>query len=107
MPPGERNGADVLATYQEARSWAVAIREAEIMRRMPQRYAEGPMGHFLNGPRLTGEDVSTIRKWAEDKAPEGSPTDLPPSLSFANSHRMWRFQRPAATSPVDHPPADL
>src|SRR5437762_2224488 len=47
-----------LLTYQEARPWAKAIREAVLLKRMPPGYADVP---FVKAPRKPGEDEKAKR----------------------------------------------
>ncbi len=70
-------GAFSLATYAEARPWAVAIKEEVLARRMPPWGAVKGFGEFANDRGLTQEDLEVISKWVEGGAPEGDPTLLP------------------------------
>src|SRR5260370_34515460 len=49
-----------LATYDEARPWAKAIKEELLERRMPPWAAIPGYGDFKNAPRLTQRDVDMI-----------------------------------------------
>ena len=48
-------------------------------------------GHFDNDPRLSDNEISTIRTWADGGAPEGNPDDLPPAPRFAEG---WKLGKP-------------
>src|SRR5262245_20839223 len=48
-----------LTSYDEARPWAKAIREAVVARKMPPWHAEASPGVFENDPRLSQKDIDT------------------------------------------------
>jgi len=62
-----------LATYEEARPYARAIRNAIRRRTMPPWFADAPPGHFANDPRLTAAEIDTLSRWAANGAPPGRP----------------------------------
>jgi hypothetical protein len=68
-----------LATYEETRPWAKAIRERVITRNMPPWHIDKTVGiqHFQNDRSLTNEQISTIVRWVDAGAPLGDPKDLP------------------------------
>ena len=80
-----------LATYAEARPWAVAIKEEVLTRRMPPWNAVKGFGRFKNDVGLTQEELSLVADWVEGGAPEGDPLLMP--------------VRPAAVAPSGVPPA--
>jgi mono/diheme cytochrome c family protein len=51
-----------LATYEESRPWARAIKEKVAGREMPPFHAAGAVGRYLNDPRLTDEEIATVVK---------------------------------------------
>ena len=61
-----------LLTYQEARPWAAAIREAVVLKRMPPWYADPRFGKFSNDRSLSKADIDTLVSWASNAAPEAS-----------------------------------
>jgi hypothetical protein len=67
-----------LISYEQARPWAAAIKEAVLMRKMPPWPASGPLGHFANDWRLTPEQIAILRQWADSRAPEGDPRQAAP-----------------------------
>ncbi len=67
-----------LTTYEEARPWAVAIRDEVTGRTMPPWGAVKGFGDFANDKGLTQEEINLIAEWAEGGAPEGDPNLLPP-----------------------------
>lgn len=66
-----------LASYEEARPWAKAIKEELLEKRMPPWYAVRGFGEFRNAPRLTQRDVDAIVNWVEGGAPKGDAKLLP------------------------------
>jgi hypothetical protein len=66
-----------LATYQEARPWAKAIKEETLERRMPPFGAVKGFGDLRNDIALTQEQLELISDWVEGGAPEGDPKLLP------------------------------
>lgn len=66
-----------LATYEQARPWAKAIKEEVLERRMPPWGAVKGFGAFRNDRALSQEEVNLIADWVEGGAPEGEPKYLP------------------------------
>jgi hypothetical protein len=83
-----------LMTYEEARPWAVAIKEEVLSRRMPPWGAVKGFGEFRNDQGLTQEQLELITDWVEGGVPEGDPKDLPekPKISKAETVRAHRDQ---------------
>src|SRR5712692_2867876 len=54
-----------LATYEEARPWAKAIKEEVLEKRMPPWHAVRGYGEFRNAPSLTQRDVDILVNWIE------------------------------------------
>jgi mono/diheme cytochrome c family protein len=73
--------AFTLMTYQAARPWAAAIKDAVLHRRMPPWGAVKGFGDFRNDQALTSEELQFVTSWSEGGAPEGDPKDLPPAPS--------------------------
>ena len=88
--PGEIAPMSLL-DYQTARPWAKAIREAVVRRKMPPWFADPRYGHFSNDPRLSDQEIETIKAWADGGAPEGNRNELPPRPEFVEG---WRFGKP-------------
>lgn len=80
-----------LLTYQEARPWARAIKEAVILKRMPPWYADPKHGKWLNDASLPQAEIDTLAAWADSGAQEGNKKDLPPPKQFAEG---WRLGKP-------------
>ena len=71
-----------LLTYEEARPWAVAIREAVLTRKMPPWHADPRFGHFSNDARLSETEIGILDAWSKSGATQGDPRDLPPVPHF-------------------------
>ena len=61
----------VLTSYQDARPWALAIKDKVVQREMPPWHADPRFGSFVNDRRLTQEQIDIIAAWADGGAPEG------------------------------------
>ena len=73
-----------LATYEEARPWAKAIKEELLERRMPPWFAAKGFGQFHNAPSLTQRDIDLIVNWVEGGAPKGDQKDLPETQLYSS-----------------------
>ncbi|HXW05485.1 MAG TPA: cytochrome c [Vicinamibacterales bacterium] len=65
-----------LATYEDARPWARAIREEVIARRMPKWHAARGYGEFRNDPSLSPFEIALVAAWADGGAPRGPEVDV-------------------------------
>lgn len=97
----EGNVSMSLATYKDARPWAVAIKEEILEKRMPPWSAVTGYGHFSNDVSLTAREMSLILSWADGGAPSGvllvdedKPAVIIPSLTG------WEHGEPDAVIPV-------
>lgn len=79
-----------LMTYDQVRPWAVAIKEAIVLRQMPPWSAVAAPGHFANDWRLSDDQVDIIRRWVELRAPAGDPGQAPPAGSFTDGWQMGK-----------------
>src|SRR3954469_12353134 len=73
----EGGSAFSLTNYNDARTWANAIQEEVLERRMPPWGAVKGFGDFRDDQALTPEQIELIGDWVEGGAPEGEPKDLP------------------------------
>jgi hypothetical protein len=80
-----------LATYEEARPWAKAIKEELLEKRMPPWPVVKGYGDFLNSPRLAQRDIDLIVNWVEGGAPKGEVGDLPAGPLFTED---WQLGEP-------------
>lgn len=67
-----------LLTYNDARPWAVAIKEEILTRRMPPWGAIKGFNDFRNDQSLTPEQMELVVSWTDGGVPEGEEKDLPP-----------------------------
>ena len=88
--PGEAAPFPLL-TYEQARPWAKAIKEAVLRRKMPPWFADPHYGKFSNDRSLSPKDISNLVAWADTGAPEGDPKEAPPPLQFTEG---WRIPKP-------------
>ena len=87
-----------LATYDEARPWAKAIKEELLEKRMPPWHAVKGYGEFRNAPSLTQRDIDLIVNWVEGGAPKGDEKDLPATPLSSNG---WQLGKPDLTLKPD------
>ncbi len=80
-----------LLSYQEARPWARAIKQAVVQRTMPPWRAHPGYGEFRNARLLSNRDIDTLVAWADGGATEGDPEDLPPPPQYAEG---WQIGTP-------------
>lgn len=80
-----------LATYDEARPWAKAIKEEVLEKRMPPWHVVKGYGDFRNAPSLAQRDIDLIVNWVEGGAPKGDDQDLPAGPLFSND---WQLGKP-------------
>ena len=88
--PGEA-GPFSLLTYQQARPWAKAIKEAVLLKKMPPWFADPHYGKFSNDRSLAQSDVDTLVAWADGGAPEGDARDLPAPPAYVAG---WAIPKP-------------
>jgi len=79
----EGGGAMSLATYDDARPWAKAIRDEVLGRRMPPWGAVKGVGEFRGDPSLSQIEIDMIVNWVEGGAPKGDDIYLPPEPHFS------------------------
>jgi hypothetical protein len=88
-----------LITYQDARPWARAIKQRTALRdkrgAMPPWFIEKTVGiqHYKDDVSLTDDEIETIAKWADNGAPEGNPSDLPPTKVWDDNDK-WTLGQP-------------
>jgi mono/diheme cytochrome c family protein len=82
-----------LVTYEDAQKHAGLIASVTQSRQMPPWKAEAGYGHFKNERHLSDQDIETLAKWADEKAPEGDPALLPPAPEFAGEGE-WQLGKP-------------
>lgn len=80
-----------LLTYEQARPWAKAIKEAVLLKKMPPWFADPHYGKFVNDRSLSRKEIDTLVAWADAGAPEGDPADLPKPVRFIDG---WNIGTP-------------
>jgi hypothetical protein len=80
-----------LVTYEQVRPYSRAIRDAVARRNMPPWFADAPAGMFANDPRLTTEEIATIKRWVDGGAPAGQRVDGDKRWTEG-----WRIPSPSA-----------
>jgi hypothetical protein len=87
------NGAAPMSftTFEEVRPWAKSIKEKVTSRQMPPFHATGPLGRYRDDPRLTDQEIDTIKAWVDAGAPKGNPKDSPPPRTWSSG---WQLGEP-------------
>ena len=80
-------------TYDQARSYAEAIRRAIQDKSMPPWFAVAGIGRFSNDPSLSQAQIAVLNEWADTQAPAGDIHDAPPPRHWAES---WSIPQPDA-----------
>ena len=80
-----------LLSYRHARPWARGMARAVENRDMPPWSGESERAVFRNDLSLSAKQIATITAWAAGGAPEGDPTDLPPTPTFSEG---WTLGEP-------------
>src|SRR5437660_2314598 len=88
--PGEAAPFSLL-TYEQARPWAKAMKEAVLLKKMPPWFADPHYGKFSNDRSLTQKEIDTLVAWSDAGAPQGDPKDMPPPASLVEG---WRIPKP-------------
>ncbi len=71
-----------LLSYESARPWAKAMKNAVLTRKMPPWFADPRYGHFTNDRSLRQSDMDAIAQWADAGAPEGDAKDAPAAVKW-------------------------
>lgn len=85
-----------LATYEEARPWARAIREEVLARRMPRWHVVRGYGDFRNDPSLSAFEIALITAWVDGGAPKTLPKKGKPSSAAVPKSPSQTPAAPAA-----------
>ena len=89
-----------LATYDEARPWARAIREEVLARRMPKWHAMRGFGDFENDPSLSAFEIALITAWVDGGAPRTAVPKRPATAARPGPPRSAPARDALATEPV-------
>jgi hypothetical protein len=88
--PGEAAPFSLL-TYDQARPWAKAMKEAVRLKKMPPWFADPHYGTFSNDRSLAQKDADILAAWADAGAPEGDRKDMPVPRDFVEG---WSIPKP-------------
>jgi hypothetical protein len=89
-----------LLTYPAVRQRAREMAEVTKSRFMPPWRAEPESGEFIGQRRLTDAEISLIRRWVDEGAPEGDPRDLPPQPHWSEG---WQLGTPDLIVTIPEP----
>ena len=85
-------GPMALGTYQQARPWAKAIRQAVMERTMPPWHADEETSRRIRNSRaLAKHEVDAIVKWVDDGALEGAAVEATAGVARPSG---WRLGKP-------------
>jgi peroxiredoxin len=87
-----------LLTYEDARDWALMIKEVVSEKRMPPWHADPRFGKFSNDRSLTQEERDTLMAWLDNGTPKGDDKDLPPPRQFVQG---WTIGKPDVVFTMD------
>lgn len=82
-----------LGTYQQAKTWAVAIKDYTGRRLMPPWKAAPGYGDFKDAHTLTDAQIAAIAKWASSGATPGDLKKAPPTPTFERAD-AWQLGAP-------------
>ena len=88
--PGEAAPFSLLS-FEDAKSHARLIEEVTKRRIMPPWLPAADDPKFADDLRLSDEEITRLRDWAESGAAEGKPADLPPAPKFVEG---WQLGKP-------------
>jgi hypothetical protein len=88
--PGEAAPFPLL-TYEQARPWAKAMKEAVLLKKMPPWFADPHYGRFANDRSLSQKEIDILVAWADAGAPQGEPRDMPSRVNFVDG---WSIPKP-------------
>jgi hypothetical protein len=84
-------GTFPLVTYEQARPYAQAIRDAVAAKKMPPWFADPQYGHFSNDPSLTPGEIETLVSWVSAGARAGDLRDAPAPRRWVEG---WNISQP-------------
>src|ERR1700676_1918247 len=88
--PGEAAPFSLL-TYEQARPWAKAIKDAVLKKKMPPWFADPQFGKFSNDSSLSQSEIHTLVAWVDANSPPGDPKDMPAPRHFVEG---WTIPKP-------------
>jgi len=89
-----------LLTYEDAAKRAKLIATVTASRYMPPWQPAPGYGHFQGERRLSTAQIATLRRWADEGAPEGDPAQLAPPPHYPEG---WQLGPPDLTVRMPKP----
>jgi hypothetical protein len=77
-----------LETYSDAQAYAMSIRSATQVRRMPPWHADPSFRHFKGERTLTQQEIDDINSWVNNGAPAGNLANAPTAPVFKDGIKM-------------------
>ncbi|HKV39975.1 MAG TPA: hypothetical protein VJX67_12240 [Blastocatellia bacterium] len=81
-----------LVTYDEVRPYSRDIEDMVLERLMPPFHAGGKIGRYIGDPRLTDDEIASIKAWVESGSPKGDPMMMPPPRNWPDTG--WTAGKP-------------
>lgn len=100
--PGETAPFSLL-TYQQAQTWAQAIKYYTANRLMPPWKPVPGFGEFHDAKRLTDDEIARVAQWADSGAPQGDPAARPAPPKFPAAVTSWTLGKPSVVLQPDRP----
>jgi len=88
--PGEAAPMSFL-TYDQARPWAKAMKQAVLTKKMPPWFADPHVGKFSNDRTMSQAEVDTLVAWSDTGAKAGNAKEAPKPIEFVQG---WRIGKP-------------
>lgn len=85
--PGEI-GPFSLTNYDEAATWANAIKYVTTIKYMPPWPPNRDYSHFIGERGLTDDEIQKLAQWADEGAPRGNPDDEPSVPTFPDGSQL-------------------
>jgi len=82
-----------LMTFKDAYNWTELIRDNVVSREMPPWKPSGKSIPLHHDPRMSQNDIETIKHWVDEGGPKGDEKDAPPPIQFKPSN-SWVGDRP-------------
>lgn len=93
-------------SYQDTFRYSKLIATVTTDKAMPPPFAIPEVGHVVNDPSLTLEQITVLKAWADAKAPAGNPDDAP-HIDSDSASSGWKIGHPSLVikSDASHVPA--
>src|SRR5262249_55593487 len=88
--PGEGTPFSLMS-YEDARPWAMLMKQMVEQRQMPPWFEDGHTEKFKNNRSLSPEQIATVAAWVNAGAPRGDSNNLPAPRQFVEG---WSIPKP-------------